>query len=211
MDIATFKRAEKAAHDFIATHGTDHVPYNTLLTLCYIDEKLSPVATGSAHAVAVQKPSLPASAGSSVDAPQWFIDGLTQFAGRKVSSSVILKALGRTADIAASRQAGVWLREIVGEPSRSNGQTVFAIPAKEVHSGAANDEEDEHENPLHPNIPLASRVDYFLSQYQGTFTVQEITKAIGGSDNIKDHHIVNWALKDRKVPQDRDHFIVGLR
>lgn len=211
MDIATFKRAEKAAHDFIATHGTDYAPFNTILTLCYIDEKLSDRSNVVAVHAPASAPPRPASAGSSVDAPQWFTDALSQFAGRKVSSSTILKSLGRTADMAATRQAGIWLREIVGEPSRSNGQTVFAIPSNNVQREAANDEEDEHENPFHQNIPIASRVDYFLSRNQGKFTVEEIAKAINVPASVPNHKEIYAVMKGLKVPEDSPHFLVGLR
>jgi hypothetical protein len=123
-----------------------------------------------------------------------------------------LAKLGRPHDLVAARQAGVWLRQMFGEPYRSNGRTVFAIPPNNLQQNTAPPIDDDIENPFHPQIPIASRVDAFMSRNQGKFTAQEIASAIGSSGSNDELSEIWRKLVTLKVPMEGSQtFLIGIR
>lgn len=214
MNIEDVKRAKSAAMQFIDTYGDQIAPLQTLIVLCFVDQKLS---QGTATATAaIEFAPVPVRETSSSH-PQWLLDALPMFAGKKVTSSAILKALGRPSDLTATRQLGVWLREIVGEPKRSNGQTVFHIPggnpvpALQQPESTPDQEEHDVEDPNHPGGSMNSRIGLWTLDKVGKFSPPMIASSMGLAGTQKELIEIWDCLMKSKTPLEGSMFIIGRR
>lgn len=210
MNIEDVKRAKSAAMQFIDTYGDRIAPLQTLILLCFVDQKLShSTATATDFSATAPVPVREQSHGH----PQWLLDALPMFAGKKVTSSAILKALGRPSDLTETRQLGVWLREIVGEPKRSNGQTVFHIPGTSPAATAhqARSAEPDIEEPMRADVPLRSRAKTWTIGKQGKFTPAMIATALGIAGTQEELGEIWDGLNEFKFPFEGGAFILGRK
>ncbi len=199
MNIDDFTTSRERAIEFISKYEPKDVGFAAIISMCYAEILFSRCSGSGSQ--------LQESSNSSSDtAPDWFIDTLPQFTGRRVTSTMIFKAYGRQATMVDLRKAGVWLRAMFGEPRRSNGQILFDIPMDVLPSGlaispmmAGNDNA----------IAIASNVAKFMDQTKGIFTPQQVAKAIGAEQNNASLFEIVEALRKNGASQIGQKYLIG--
>jgi hypothetical protein len=188
MDYNTFKQALDAANHFIQeTDGGDYASVDAILTMCYMDIRLQQVAMPAPVASQIATVALN---NYNDTAPQWFADALVPMAGTRVTSGAVLKAAGRPFGMTELRQAGVWLRNLYGEPKRSNGQILFEIPGVKQ----ASTKEEDPENPYHSSLPISTCALDFAALSDGEFTSKQIAISVGRQGTTAECHSIWEAL-----------------
>jgi hypothetical protein len=207
MNIEQFKQAKRAANAFIEENGDEHAPYNTILTMCYMEILLSQVAMTTGRTATVATP-------TATTTPEWLVSTLPKFAGRKVTSGEILKAAGQPAGMKQLRQVGAWLREILGEPSKSNGQTLFSVPAAYAPSGEQKQPSPEGEHKprtISPEAWLVNALEYSGATLAGKMTISDITMALKLGPKLHEitHARLAAALEGRGIPLENGRYDFG--
>lgn len=206
MEKSVFDAAKAAADKFISDHGDQGQSYQTILLMCMLT-----AAPARTSAVVPAPETAPA---HQPDAPAWLIDVLPIFAGKKVTSSAIMAAAGKPAGIGELRETGAILRRLVGQPSRSNGQTVFSIPHTLQHEievpptryAVADADLDD---PYHPALPLAVRVTNFKAKGNGAVQINQIIARLGLSGTKEEKYTIHETLIGLGVHYENEkyHFI----
>lgn len=200
LSLSDIQTAAECADQFIAEHGDCGLPYETLMILSFVKAQCSAQSRPSspiADAIA-RKVAAPAALADLSSPPAWFTEGVLQFAGRRMTASAIMSALGRPTDIKSLREAGAWLRKLYGEPLRSNGQTLFAIFAHQTGAAAVAElagNEIDPEDAFSPALPLESRAINFAAKMQtGLYKPDEIARRVGGQGTDSEATRVGKAL-----------------
>ena len=203
LSIEELKNASESADRFIDQHGDCGLAYETVLLLCFVKAATArPVINNT---MTVSASIARKVAGGAQPIPEWFTEGVKQLAGRRVTASVVLSALGRQADMKALRDAGAWLRQLYGQPSRSGGQTLFVISSSDAASAAQ--ASDDNENPLGAGIPLGSRaINFAMLRAEGRYTPAEIANHLGHQGTAREIVEIGKALTDNGYPFDAEGY-----
>jgi hypothetical protein len=201
LSLKDLQDASEAASNFIEDHGDCGMSHEILMLFCFLKANSATPAPVSPQRWTIGSPGATRPA-TVLSIPEWFTEGVQQFAGKKVTASSIMTALGRPTDIGALREAGSWLRQLYGEPYRSGGQTLFVIAgAQKTHPGTAallpqaDGNEAVDENPYSASIPIASRVKNFTAKHQsGRFTVEKVANLMGMQGTSKELVEIGKAL-----------------
>lgn len=212
MKLDDLLKAQDDARAFIDEHGAQGFEFNHIVTLCYVTilMKAGPSASAPGHMTATI-PTIP----TSTIIPDWFVSALPSLAGQKLSSSAVLAAMGRPTDIGSTRAAGAWLRQLCGDPKRSNGQTMFLIglrasPPADAKEKPDSPMEDDPENPYPASLPMAARVTNFAAINDGhRVTAEQVAIAIGVPSNRENLGAIWGQLETYGRQQPDRSFILG--
>lgn len=208
MNISDIKRARDAAEQFIIENGSHHASFDTIMLMCFIEQRSDTAAKKPDHH---SKPATTThgtatdSATTTTDIPTWFLDSLKPHAGRRVTASAVLKGANLPSGIGELRQAGAWLRSLYGEPKRSNGQILYDISMRHV----VEDMEDDVESPYNKAIPMASRVLAFMALNTGKYSELQIALAMGVDPTLAAQREIHSALTLHKVEHNGSAWIIG--
>lgn len=173
LSLPGIQAAAEAAQQFIDEHGDQGMQFEVLMLFSYLQAHGTAAAATAAPSVqrwTLGNPSAQAQPPALAAVPDWFADGVKQFAGRKMTASAIMSSLGRPTDIKSLREAGAWLRQLYGEPTRSNGQTIFSIFG--IQTGAAARaqmfaDDPDAESAFAAGIPIGAKAINFAAIKQG--------------------------------------------
>jgi hypothetical protein len=216
LSLNELQQAAESAETFMAEHGDCGLAFETIMTMCFIKQQLAalPTRTTPHNPVADAIARRAAGTQGAAAIPDWFRDGLKTCQGRRLTASQIMTAMGRPTDIGNLRLAGVWLRQLYGEPHRSGGQTLFIIPGtgvptRQAHAAqpAGNAGDDEHdESQFAPGIPLGSKaVSWCAQRNKGIFTPVEIANALGHPGTAAEVQEIGKALHQYGFHWDDAH------